>query len=47
MKPGKSQRASAASAAPAPATKAAVDFVLSKRLTLEALAGALGRLGER
>jgi len=31
----------------APATQAAVDFVLSKPLTLEALADALGRLGER
>jgi hypothetical protein len=31
----------------APATQAAVDFVLSKPLTLETLADALGRLGER
>jgi CheY-like chemotaxis protein len=31
----------------APATRAAVDFVLSKPPTLEALANALGRLGER
>jgi CheY-like chemotaxis protein len=31
----------------APATQAAVDFVLSKPLTLEALADALGRLGGR
>ena len=31
----------------APGTQAAVDFVLSKPLTLEALADALGRLGKR